>query len=598
MQKLLQRFFKGFRGKQGGYALITALVFFLTASAAVIASISDAVFRETRIVRNEASSKQSYFLAEAGAEDIAYRIKENRSYDSQETYTLGNSSTLVTIGTNADGDQEIASTGDAGGTKRTVKIVSVPGFTTNFSFALQGGIGGIYLDGGSSIQGDIYTTGSIHACGSCTITGAAVAAGKSTSALDQYNYMPPTPSSSLTFGSSNSTQDFAQSFQVSTAQSIVDLELFIKKVGSPSNATVRITTDNGGKPSNTILASGTLSSSLITTSYSWTRISLTANPVLTPATTYWVLVDANTSSSNYYTIAANSGSTYTLGEAKYGRYNNNSWTTPPPPGLDGYFKIYLGENEDGITGENQWNRVTVSSAYSYESSYVNATGDLYCQIGTDNNKACDTSRADPAVQEYPMSDEFIASLKSRAETVHVGNYVATNGDYLYGKKIEGNLTISNGRTVYLGGVVWVTGTVTINGGAEVIHVGGDESSVLISDGTVTLSGGAEIVNGSGGGGSGGPAGGDGQIIILSLQSDIGNVTPAITINGGADDTVVFAPNGTISISGGATVNAAAAKTIYVDGGSTIIYDPLVSALNITSDGSTEPYAIKSWKETD
>lgn len=593
MQNLLHKFFQGFRGKEGGYALLTALVFFLTASAAVVAGISDAVFRETKIVRNETASKQSYFLAESGAEDVVYRIQENLGYDSSETYSIGESTTVVTVGSGSTGDQEIVSTGDAGGTQRTVTITTNPGSSANFSFALQGGLGGIHLDGGATIEGDVYTTGSVSGCGSCTITGNVIAAGKSNSVVDQENSLPSTPTASMSFGSSKSTQDFAQSFQVSTALSLVDIEFYIKKVGSPSNATVRVTTDNSGKPSNTILTSGTLSSSLLSTSYEWERISLTANPILTPGTTYWVVIDSYVGS-DYYVIAANNtinGHSYPLGSARYGNYGNGSWISSPPPGLDGYFKINIGENEDGITGEDQWNQLPVSSAYSYESSYVNAAGDLYCQIGTDNNKPCDTSRGDPVVQEFPMTDELIQTLKNKIDVsegnVYVGDYVATNDDYIYGKKIEGNLTISNGRRVNIGGIVWVTGNVTINGGAEITNLGGDSSSIIIADGSISLTNGAEIMPNEYG---------DGQIIFLSTMG-VGS-TYAVTVSGGAEDTVVFAPNGEISISGGARVTAAAAHTLYANGGATITYDPRVSNMIISNDEGVSESSIKSWKETE
>lgn len=571
--------------------MLTALVFFLTASAAVVAGISDAVFRETKIVRNETVSKQSYFLAEAGAEDIAYRMKENLGYDSIETYTIGESTTEVTVGYGAEGDQEIVSTGDAGGTQRTVKITTSAGLTTNFPFALQGGLGGISLTNGSTIEGDVYTTGSVYGCSSCNITGTVIAAGKTIPALDQENSTPATPPVSLSFGDTQATRDFAQSFQVTTALSVINLEFYIRKVGSPANATVHITTNNVNKPSNTVLTSGTLSSSLLGTSYDWENISLTANPVLYPGITYWfVISNSHADSSDYYQIGAND--LYPSGLGLYGKYSNGSWSSPPG-GIDGYFRIYIGENEDGITGDSQWNQLPVSSAYSYESSYVSATGDLYCQIGTDNNKPCDTSRGDPAIQEFPLTDELITSLKNKIildeDTLHVGNYVAVDDDYISGKKIEGNLTISNGRRVYIGEIVWVTGDVTINGGAEIINLGGDDSSIIIADGSITLSGGAEVSPNEWG---------DGQIIFLSTKG-IGTMA-AITVSGGAEDTVVFAPNGAIYISGGAQVTAAAAHTLNVSGGSTVTYDPDVSSMLIITDDERESNhsGIKSWKETE
>jgi hypothetical protein len=45
------------KNKNGGYALVTALLFFLAGSAAVVSSLSDNILRETIMVREEASSK-------------------------------------------------------------------------------------------------------------------------------------------------------------------------------------------------------------------------------------------------------------------------------------------------------------------------------------------------------------------------------------------------------------------------------------------------------------------------------------------------------------------------------------------------------------
>ncbi|MDO8579447.1 MAG: hypothetical protein Q7R72_01075, partial [bacterium] len=68
--------------------------------------------------------------------------------------------------------------------------------------------------------------------------------------------------------------------------------------------------------------------------------------------------------------------------------------------------------------------------------------------------------------------------------------------------------------------------------------------------------------------------------------------------GGANDTVVFAPNGGLSVSGGAHVKAGSAKHISINGGANITYDPDVSNLNFWSGSSGGSFQIKSWKETE
>ncbi|MEK7500112.1 MAG: hypothetical protein AAB649_05915, partial [Patescibacteria group bacterium] len=165
----------------GGYVLITTLIFFLTATSAIIAGLSDAVFREIRTVRNESLSKQSYFTSESLLEDASYRIKNGKNIDSSESLTLATSTAVATIATNADGSQTIVSASLGSGIKRTTSMILEEGTGVSFAYAIQGGLGGIDMSGGSSITGDVYTTGSIRGCGSCIISGEAVAAGKSIS---------------------------------------------------------------------------------------------------------------------------------------------------------------------------------------------------------------------------------------------------------------------------------------------------------------------------------------------------------------------------------------------------------------------------------
>ncbi len=573
---------KSFKGGQGGYALLIGLIFFLAASSAVIAAISDAVFRETKTVRNETLSKQSYYSSESAVEDIAYRIKTGKSHDPTENYAIASSTVVVTTLTNASGAQEISAAADANGTKRSVRMTLNEGSGINFQYALQGGLGGIDLSGGAHITGDVYTTGSIRGCSTCNISGTAVAAGKSTSNLDVDNSTPAIPTQSITFGNSNGSQDLSQSFTVSTTLSITGLKLYVKKVGSPANATIRITTDNAGKPSSTVLASGTLSSSLVTTSYNWMDIILTANMTLTAGTTYWVVVDANSNASAYYMVGANSA--YVNGQAKVGRYGNNSWNVTTPAGLDSYFQVYIGDNQEGITGDDQYNPIPVTSSYSYKATHVNATGDLYCQIGTTNNKACNTSRGDPSIEAFPIQDSTITEWKTEAAVnTTVGNVtVGAAGATIGPRKIEGNLTVASGGTLNVSGTIWVTGTVTINGGSLVQPSNATKSYAIISDSTVVLSGGGEILGNTGS-----------HILLVSMST----ADPAITLNGGANDTVVFTPYGGLYISGGANVKAASAEHITADGGANIIYDPDVSQVNITTGSSgTATFGIKSWKE--
>jgi hypothetical protein len=576
--------FNTYKGQQGGYALLTALIFFLAGGGAVIGGLADGVLREAKSIRNESYSKQGYFVSESALEDAVYRIQDGLDVDSAETLTLGASTASVTVTAGAE-ETTVSSEGSAGGTTRSTAASLEGGESVGFDYAVQAGPGGIDLASGISITGSLYTAGTIRSTGSASISGQAVAAEKPVIYLDQNNSTPSTPASSINFGNSAANQDFAQSFTVSSSTSLMDLSLYVRKVGNPSNATVKITANSGGAPNfYNPLASGTLSSSLVTGSYQWMDISLTANPVLVAGTTYWIVIDANPDASNYYAIAANS--TYAGGQAKIGRGDWNQWNNTTPTGLDAYFKAQIGSNKIGIAGLDEYNRLSVGSAYANQVSFVNASGALYCQEGGSNNKSCDSSRADPVVEEMPISDDTIDFWKAEAEAGgSVGSQtVGYAGATIGPKKINGNLTIGGGGTLRVSGTLWVTGNVTLGGGARIRSNDATKSYTILSEGVITVGGGTQVEGSA-----------NSHILLLSTS----NADPSLDIAGGTNSVAAAAPNGIIRLSGGASVKAVSAKRIYVSGGASITYDPEMSMLNLSGgEASSGPLNIKSWKETE
>ncbi len=570
--------------KQGGYALVTALMFFLAAGVAVVAGLSDSVLREVRTVRNESTSKQSYYASESSLEDAIYRVKAGKQINAVETLTVGSSTATMTI---ADGPtQTFISEGDSSGTKRTLEATMGAESGISFPYLLQGGLGGVEIDDGS-IQGDVYTTGSIRGCGHCSITGLAVSAATATISIDQANSSPLPPTQSINFGNAASTQDFAQGFRVSDELSLVKIELYIKKVGNPSNATIKIMTGSGSSPSYSgVIASGTISSSLVGTNYAWIEVPLTANQILDDGTTYWIVIDANPNAANYYTIAANSS--YGNGQGKLGRTDWGSWSNTSPSGLDAYFKLTLATSDVGIMGEDQYNQLTVGSAYAYGVNNVTSSGALYCQTGAGNNKTCDMSRANPVVEPMPVLDATIDAWKNEAL---VGGALSGNQSINYAgatlgpKKISGSLSVSGGGTLRVAGTLWVTGDVTISGGAHVVSNDSTKSFAIVSDGKITLSGGASIDGSE-----------NSHILLVSTNTD---EDEAIKISGGANDTAMYASQGGITVTGGASVKAAAAKKLYISGGAQVIYDPQMNSLNLTSGSAPSTGTnIKSWRESE
>ena len=71
---------------------------------------------------------------------------------------------------------------------------------------------------------------------------------------------------------------------------------------------------------------------------------------------------------------------------------------------------------------------------------------------------------------------------------------------------------------------------------------------------------------------------------------------AASVDGGAGAVIVATPNGTLNISGGASLKEATGDTININGGSSITYETGLANLNFSS-GPSGSYSIVSWKET-
>ena len=150
----------GVRG-DSGQILMVAVVGFTVVALVIVFGITSPIIRQVQTVRNFQISKQSYFTAEAGSEDVFYRIKNNLTISSPEVVSLGNAIATVTVSTTGPGEQEILSEGNASNLIRSVvkNITVTDGF--EFSFAVQVGPGGLRMQNDSDVIGNVYSSGPI-----------------------------------------------------------------------------------------------------------------------------------------------------------------------------------------------------------------------------------------------------------------------------------------------------------------------------------------------------------------------------------------------------------------------------------------------------
>ena len=581
-----------------GAAMLVVVVFLIFISLAIISGLVVPSVREFKISSESINSKKSYFLAESGVEDAMYRILTNKPISSSETITLDSNSATTNITSNGN-QKEIVSLGDVSNYERKVDLLLTAGSGVSFNYGVQVGQGGIDLQGSSGINGNVYANGPITGSTSSFITGTAISANSPALNADQSNGSG-TSAYDVTFGNANATQDIGQSFQLGSSNTLNKVQFYIKKIGSPSNATVKIVNDASGSPGSVIYASGTLLTSSVASSYGWVEVAFTTNPLLNTNTTYWLVIDASTSSSKYFVMGASNGG-YANGLGKIGQ-QGGTWNNTTPSGLDYFFKIYLGGVFGLIQGSSlsQYNQLSVGtggtgSAQAHTVNYTEATGFIYCQNGTGNNKSC-TSQTDPAYIAYPISDENITEWKGDAEAggVYSGNYATPSyGTSTLGpKKITGNLTVSGSHTLYLTGTIWVQGNVIVSGSAKIVLSAsyGNSSGILVSDGWLDLEGSGQL-NGNGQAGS--------YILFITTSNcDVSFCAHnAIDISGAAGSVVLNAQNGTISFSGSASAKEAVGYKMILTGATTISYESGLVNTNFTS-GPSGGWNIGSWKETE
>lgn len=155
------RLFTYKKSTSGGYAMLTAVMFFLFATSVIVLGTSSSVLREMQIASNLFKTKASYFTSESGSEDVIYRKKNGIPVSDTETLTLdGYDATTVTT-SGASGETVLTSESDRQGYTRKISAVLNQGAGAGFFYGIQVGAGGLSLENSSSVVGNVYSNGPI-----------------------------------------------------------------------------------------------------------------------------------------------------------------------------------------------------------------------------------------------------------------------------------------------------------------------------------------------------------------------------------------------------------------------------------------------------
>lgn len=234
-------------------------------------------------------------------------------------------------------------------------------------------------------------------------------------------------------------------------------------------------------------------------------------------------------------------------------------------------------------------------AWAHTVNNTTVRGTLYCQTGSGNNKLCNTSKADPVADPFPVSNADIAQWKAEATAGGIFNGdkdISGVTTSLGPIKINGNLNILGNALLTITGTIWVTGNITLvnNAGVKLASSYGSNSGVVVADGIVSLSNNANFTG----------SGATSTNIMLLTTSDCPESiscggASAISIANNAGAVILNAQNGTISFANGSGAKEAVAKTISLLPNAVITYDSGLIDANF-SNGPTGGWDIQSWKE--
>ncbi len=241
-------------------------------------------------------------------------------------------------------------------------------------------------------------------------------------------------------------------------------------------------------------------------------------------------------------------------------------------------------------GNGQIENITVNGdAYADKFSSCSIGGQASYVSSISNCGASSTVHASQqlAPQDFPISQDQITAWKNTAAAGGtVSGYALGNtaSGTLGPKKVNGNITLGNGSTLTITGIVWVTGTLNL-GNTDTIQLDpgyGAASGVLILDGSASIGNGVTL-KGSGQQGS--------ELMILSTYG----TGTALHIGNTQSAGLFYAPNGIINMGNGVNAIELTAQGINAGNNATITYQTGLANTNFSS-GPGGSFQVLSWKE--
>lgn len=166
----------------------------------------------------------------------------------------------------------------------------------------------------------------------------------------QENYIA-SPASAAEETLDDANDRIAQSFEVPYSNTTFKgISLILKKVGSPGdNITVEIQTDNGNKPSGSVVSNATwaIAPGDMTTDFAWVTKYSANLFTLSANTKYWIVIKRTNNDGTNYFVVGSGGNTYSKGVKAISTDGGTNYTLTEANDL--YFRIRIGGEPQAST---------------------------------------------------------------------------------------------------------------------------------------------------------------------------------------------------------------------------------------------------------
>ncbi len=163
-----------------GAALLLFMLFFVIASAALTAVLARSFYSDLLSYRLFSTGSQSFYAAESGVEDMAYRFIAGLTVEPSEVVEVGGAVATTTYTFNGGTDMyQIVADGEAGRAFKQSELELYLGSGASFNFGVQSGNGGFSMTNSSQVLGNVFSNGTIVGGGTSFIDGDVISAGAS-----------------------------------------------------------------------------------------------------------------------------------------------------------------------------------------------------------------------------------------------------------------------------------------------------------------------------------------------------------------------------------------------------------------------------------